>query len=209
MARYNGPVCKLCRREGTKLYLKGERCFGPKCSFERKEYAPGEHGQNRRRKRSEYGIQLREKQKIRRIYGVMEQPFRNVYEKASSMKGKTGDNMLSLLERRLDNVVYRIGFAPSLAAARQLVRHRHFLVNGRLVDVPSFLMQPGDIVQVKEQSKKLPVVHDSLRRVKEGKLAPYLELDKARLMGRLSDMPTRTDIPIDVNEQAVVELYSK
>lgn len=209
MARYTGPVCKLCRREGQKLYLKGERCYGPKCAFERKEYAPGQHGQGRRRKRSEYGTQLREKQKIRRIYGVLETQFRNTYDKANSMPGITGENLLSLLERRLDNVVYRIGFAPSLRAARQLVRHRHFTVNGQVVDIPSFIVAPGDVVKVKEASKRLPVIHDSLRRVKEGKLAPYLELDKAKLEGKLSDLPNRVDIPVDVNEQAVVELYSK
>ncbi len=209
MARYTGPVCKLCRREGQKLYLKGERCFSPKCSFERKEYAPGQHGQGRRRKISEYGLQLREKQKIRRVYGLLEAQFHNYYEKASQQKGVTGVNLLSMLERRLDNVVFRLGFAPSLRAARQLVRHRHFAVNGRTVDIPSFILTPGDIVQVRDKSKKLSMIHDSLRRVREGKMVPYLELDKARLMGRLADMPGREDMPIDVNEQAVVELYSK
>jgi small subunit ribosomal protein S4 len=209
MARYTGPVCKLCRREGQKLYLKGERCYGPKCSFERKEYAPGQHGQGRRRKRSEYGTQLREKQKIRRIYGVLEAQFRNSYEKANQLTGITGENLLSMLERRLDNVVYRLGFASSLKAARQLVRHRHFMVNDRIVDIPSYVIEPGEVIRVKQSSRKLAVIHDSLRRVKEGKLVPYLELDKAKLEGRLTDMPGRADIPIDVNEQAVVELYSK
>ncbi len=209
MARYTGPVCKLCRREGAKLYLKGERCYTPKCSFERREYPPGHHGQGRRRKRSEYGTQLREKQKIKRLYGLMETQFHNTYDKASRQKGITGENLLNMLERRLDNVIFRIGFAPSLRAARQLVRHRHFMVNGRIVDVPSFLMTPGDIVAVKERSRKMEVIHDSLRRVKEGKLVPYLELDKAKLMGKLVDIPARQDLPIDVNEQAVVELYSK
>ncbi|MFH0881794.1 MAG: 30S ribosomal protein S4 [bacterium] len=209
MARYTGPVCKLCRREGQKLYLKGERCYGPKCSFERKEFAPGQHGQGRRRKRSEYGIQLREKQKIRRIYGVLETQFRNYYEEANRQKGITGENLLQMLERRLDNVVYRLGFAPSLRAARQLVRHRHFTVNDHIVDIPSFLVNPGDIVRVKTQSRRTSVIHDSLRRVKEGKLAQHLELDKAKLEGRMTQMPARADIPLDVNEQAVVELYSK
>jgi small subunit ribosomal protein S4 len=209
MARNTGPVCKMCRREGQKLYLKGERCYGPKCSFERKEYAPGQHGQGRRRKASEYGIQLREKQKIRRIYGVLESQFRNYYEKATGLKGITGENLLNLLECRLDNVVYRIGFAPSLTAARQLVRHRHFTVNGRVVDIPSYSVKPDELIKVKDSSKRLAVIHDSLRRVKEGKLAPYLELDKAKLEGKLTQLPAREDIPIDVNEQAVVELYSK
>lgn len=209
MARYTGPVCKLCRREGTKLYLKGERCYGPKCSFERKEYGPGQHGQNRRRKRSEYGIQLREKQKIRRMYGTLETQFHNYYEKASSQKGITGENLLSMLERRLDSVVYRLGFASSLRAARQLVRHRHFMVNGHVVDIPSYMMMPNDVVRVKNKSRKLSVIHDSLRRVKEGKMVPYLELDKAKLEGKLLDMPAREEMPIEVNEQAVVELYSK
>jgi small subunit ribosomal protein S4 len=199
----------MCRREGQKLYLKGERCYGPKCSFERKEYAPGQHGQGRRRKASEYGIQLREKQKIRRIYGVLESQFRNYYEKASSQKGITGENLLNLLECRLDNVVYRIGFAPSLTAARQLVRHRHFTVNGHIVDIPSYNVKPDELIKVKDSSKRLAVIHDSLRRVKEGKLAPYLDLDKAKLEGKLIQLPAREDIPIDVNEQAVVELYSK
>lgn len=209
MARYTGPVCKLCRREGTKLYLKGERCYSPKCSFERKEYPPGQHGQGRRRKRSEYGNQLREKQKIKRIYGVMETQFRNSYENATKLKGKTGENLLNLLERRLDNIVYRMGFAPSLRAARQLVRHRHLMVNGRVVDIPSFLMEPGDEISIRNKSRKLATIHDSLRRVKEGKIAPYLELDKAKLRGKLLELPERQEIPIDVNEQAVVELYSK
>ncbi|HEB83629.1 MAG TPA: 30S ribosomal protein S4 [Bacteroidetes bacterium] len=209
MARYTGPVCKLCRREGSKLYLKGERCFGPKCSFERKEYAPGQHGQGRRRKRSEYGLQLREKQKIKRLYAQLENQFHGYYEKAVRQKGVTGENLISMLERRLDNIVYRIGFAPSLRAARQLVRHRHFLVNGSIVDVPSFLVTPGDTVQVRGRSRKMPAIHDSLRRVKEGKLVPYLELDKAKLEGKLVDWPAREQVPIDVNEQAVVELYSK
>ncbi len=209
MARNTGPVCKMCRREGQKLYLKGERCYGPKCSFERKEYAPGQHGQGRRRKASEYGIQLREKQKIRRIYGVLESQFRNYYEKATSLKGITGENLLNLLECRLDNVIYRIGFAPSLTAARQLVRHRHFTVNGRIVDIPSYSVRPDELIKVKDSSKRLAVIHDSLRRVKEGKLAPYLDLDKAKLEGKLTQLPAREDIPIDVNEQAVVELYSK
>lgn len=209
MARYTGPVCKLCRREGQKLYLKGERCYGPKCSFERKEYAPGQHGQGRRRKRSEYGIQLREKQKIRRIYGVLETQFRRVYEEANRQKGITGENLLQMLESRLDNVVYRLGFAPSLRAARQLVRHRHFMVNDHIVDIPSFVMSPGDTITVKPQSRRMNVIHDSLRRVKEGKLAQHLELDKAKLQGRMTDVPARSDIPLDVNEQAVVELFSK
>lgn len=209
MARYTGPVCKMCRREGTKLYLKGERCYGPKCSFERKEYGPGQHGQNRRRKRSEYGIQLREKQKIRRIYGTLETQFHNYYEKASSQKGITGENLLSMLERRLDSVVFRLGFAPSLRAARQLVRHRHFMVNGHVVDIPSYMMTQDDVVRVKNKSRKLSVIHDSLRRVKEGKMVPYLELDKAKLEGKLISMPAREELPIEVNEQAVVELYSK
>jgi small subunit ribosomal protein S4 len=209
MARYTGPVCKLCRREGQKLYLKGERCYGPKCSFERKEYAPGQHGQGRRRKRSEYGMQLREKQKIRRIYGVLETQFRRVYEEANRAKGITGENLLQMLESRLDNVVYRLGFAPSLRAARQLVRHRHFMVNDHIVDIPSFLVGPGDVIMVKPQSRRMNVIHDSLRRVKEGKLAQHLELDKAKLTGKMLDVPARADIPLDVNEQAVVELFSK
>jgi small subunit ribosomal protein S4 len=209
MARYTGPVCKLCRREEKKLFLKGVKCFSPKCPVEKRQFAPGQHGRTRRAKLSEYGVQLREKQKLRRIYGLLERQFRNYYEKALKIKGVTGENLLRLLERRLDNVVYRLGFAPSRNAARQLVRHRHFMVNNRLVDIPSFSLRPGDVVKVREKSRKMELIHASMRKMKEGRLLPWLELDKANLAGTVLEIPGRADIPIEANENLVVELYSK
>lgn len=209
MARYTGPVCKLCRREGQKLFLKGARCLTAKCAIERRAYPPGQHGTSRRPKISEYGIQLREKQKVKRIYGVLESQFKNYYEKAARQKGVTGENLLRLLESRLDNVVYRLGFAPSRNAARQLILHRHFLVNGRVVNVPSMVLRPGDIISVREKSRKLSVIHESLRRVKDDSLQPWLRLDKAKMEGEFMDVPNRPDIPIEVQESLIVELYSK
>lgn len=209
MARYTGPVCKLCRREEQKLFLKGSKCTSPKCPLEKKSYPPGQHGTRRRFKQSEYGVQLREKQKVRRMYGLMEVQFRNYFEKAEKAKGITSEVLLQLLERRLDNVVYRMGFAPSRAAARQLVLHRHFMVNNRLVNIPSYSLKPGDVVQVKEKSKKLEIIHDSMKKIREGKLAPWLDLDKAGMKGTLLNIPTRADLQLDVNESLIVELYSK
>lgn len=209
MARYTEAVCKLCRREGEKLFLKGSRCMSNKCAFEKKNYIPGQHGKSRRFKMSDYGVQLREKQKLRRIYGVLEKQFRIYYKKAAMMKGITGDNLLLLLESRLDNVVYRLGMAASRNAARQLVLHRHFTVNDRIVDIPSFRVKPGDVIQVRDKSRKKEIFHASVRRVKEGKLLPWFELDKARLSGKFLDMPKREDIPVNVNENLIVELYSK
>jgi len=209
MARYTGAVCKLCRREGEKLFLKGTRCMTNKCAFERKSYIPGQHGKSRRLKLSDYGVQLREKQKLRRIYGVLEAQFRNYFEKAERMKGITGENLLVLLESRLDNVVYRLGLAPSRNAARQLVKHRHFLVNNRIVDIPSYQVKPGDVIQVRDRSRKMEIFHASMRRMKEGKMLPWLELDKAKMTGRFLDVPKREDIPININESLIVELYSK
>jgi len=209
MARDKGPQCKVCRREGEKLFLKGERCLSSKCAFERKNYPPGQHGQSRRVKISEYGIQLREKQKIRKNYGLLENQFRRVYGKAVRMRGVTGANMLQLLERRLDNAVYRLGFAPSRRAARQLVSHRHFLVNDRIVDIPSYTLREGDLIQVRKQSRKLAVIHDSIRRVREGRLVPYFSLDKAKLEGVLINTPEREEIPASFREQLMVELYSR
>ena len=167
MARYTGSVCKLCRREKQKLFLKGSKCLTDKCPLEKKNYPPGQHGTSRKSKVSEYGIQLREKQKIKRIYGVLETQFRNLFEKASRQKGITGTNMLQLLERRLDNVVYRLGFAPSRKAARQLVSHRHILINGHIVDIPSYVLTAGDVIKVKDKSKQLDIIHNSLKRVKD------------------------------------------
>jgi small subunit ribosomal protein S4 len=209
MARYSGPVCKLCRREGEKLFLKGTRCMTVKCSFEKKSYVPGQHGVSQRLKLSDYGIQLREKQKVRRIYGILEKQFHNYYEKADRLKGITGENLLRLLESRLDNTVYRLGFAQSRQQARQMVRHRHFTVNNRLVDIPSFLLQPGDIVAVRDKSKKLPVIHDSMRRIRDEDMYPWLKLEKAKIEGTFVEYPKREDIPVQVQENLIVELYSK
>ena len=209
MARYKGPDCKLCRREGQKLFLKGTKCNTNKCPFEKKGYAPGQHGRTRRFKQSEYGVQLREKQKVRRIYGILETQFRNYFAKADRMKGITGENLLKLLESRLDNVVYRLGFAPSRKTARQLVRHRHFYVNDGLVDIPSYNVKEGDVVKVKDKSKKLNVIHTSLRKIKDDRQYPWLSLDKANLTGTFQNVPNREDIPDMINESLIVELYSK
>lgn len=209
MARYTGPVCKLCRREGEKLFLKGARCFSAKCAFEKRAYLPGQHGQTRRGKLSEYGIQLREKQKLKRMYGVLEAQFRSYYEKASRQKGITGENLLQILESRLDNVIYRLGFAPSRNAARQMVLHRHFIVNGRPVNVPSFRVKSGDVIAVKEKSRKLSAIHDSMRRLKDDTQVPWLRVDKAKMEGEFIEKPARQDIPITVQENLIVELYSK
>lgn len=209
MARYTGSVCKLCRREGEKLFLKGARCMSAKCSFEKRSYAPGQHGVNQRIKLSEYGIQLREKQKVKRIYGVLESQFKNYYVKATRQKGVSGENLLKLLERRLDNVVYRLGFAPSRNAARQLILHRHFTVNGHTVNIPSFLVKPGDEIGVKEKSRKMSVFHESMKRIKDENLLPWLRLDKAHMKGEFLDVPARQDIPVSVQENLIIELYSK
>ncbi len=209
MARYTGPVCKLCRREGEKLFLKGSRCVAVKCSFEKKSYAPGQHGVSQRIKLTEYGIQRREKQKVRRIYGILEKQFRNYFAKADQLKGVTGENLLRLLESRLDNTIYRLGFAQSRKQARQLVTHRHFTVNGLLVDIPSYLLRPGDIISVKDKSKKLLVLHDSMRKIRDEEMYPWLKLEKAQIEGTFVDWPNRIDIPIQVQENLIVELYSK
>jgi len=208
MARYTDSVCKLCRREKQKLFLKGQKCYTEKCPIESRNYAPGQHGLSRRSKISEYGIQLREKQKIKRMYGLLETQFRNYFEKAIKQKGITGENLIKLLERRLDNVVFRLGFAASRSQARQLIKHRHFIVNERLVDIPSYLVSQGDIVKVKEKSKKLDAIHNSLKRVKESSY-PWLAIDKATLTGTFLQVPERADVPLNANEQLVVELYSK
>jgi small subunit ribosomal protein S4 len=193
MATYRDAKCRLCRREGEKLFLKGSRCFTEKCAFERRGYAPGEHGRDRRQKETNYGQQLRMKQKARRIYGVLEAQFRNYFHKAEQKKGVTGENLILFLERRLDNLVYRLGFAPSRSAARQLVRHRHFTVNERIVDIPSFQVRVGDEIRVRPGSKDLAAIQASL------------EANK----GRILEYPTRGNIPTKVSEQLIVELYSK
>lgn len=208
MARYTGPSCKLCRREKQKLFLKGAKCLSEKCPLEKRNYAPGQHGLTRRSKFSEYGVQLREKQKVRRIYGLQEVQFHNYFEKAIRQKGVTGGNLVKLLERRLDNTIYRLGFAPSRKAARQLVLHGHFTVNNRIVDIPSFSLSPGDLISVREKSKKLDAIHNSLRRTKDN-VYNWLSIDKATLSGTFLNIPEREDIPLNANEQLIVELYSK
>lgn len=209
MARYTEAVCKICRREGMKLFLKGSKCVSNSCTFDKKSYAPGQHGQRRSFKQSEYSVQLREKQKIKRMYGLLEKQFHNYFEKADRAQGITGENLLKMLECRLDNVVHRLGLAPSRISARQLVRHRHFLVNGQRVDVPSYQLKVGDIITVAEKSRKLAIIHDSMKRVRDGKLVPWLSLDKAKMEGTVLELPSREHIPVNVNEQLVVELYSK
>ena len=208
MARYTDAVCKLCRREKQKLFLKGQKCYTEKCPIENKNYPPGQHGLNRRTKISEYGVQLREKQKIKRSYGLLETQFENYFEKANKQKGITGDNLIKLLERRFDNVVYRLGFASSRKQARQLIKHRHFVVNDKIVDIPSYLLVSGDIVKVRDKSKKLDAIHDSLKRVKDSTYA-WLTIDKASLSGTFLQVPERAEVPLNANEQLVVELYSK
>ncbi|MCL4550986.1 MAG: 30S ribosomal protein S4 [Bacteroidetes bacterium] len=208
MARYTGPSCKLCRREKQKLFLKGAKCLSEKCPLEKKNYAPGQHGLSRRAKFSEYGVQLREKQKVRRIYGLQEVQFHNYFETAIRQKGVTGGNLVKLLERRLDNTIFRLGFAPSRKSARQLVLHGHFTVNNRIVDIPSFSLSPGDVISVREKSKKLDTIHNSLRRTKDN-VYSWLSIEKATLSGTFLNIPEREDIPLNANEQLIVELYSK
>ncbi|MFA4837865.1 MAG: 30S ribosomal protein S4 [Candidatus Neomarinimicrobiota bacterium] len=209
MGRYTGPVCKLCRREGKKLFLKGERCNGTKCSFETKSYVPGQHGQTNRRRLSNYGLQLREKQKIKRIYGIFEKQFRRYFEIATGQKGITGTNLMKLLETRLDNVVYRLGFASSRKMARELVSHRHFTVNGKIVTIPSYLVKSNDVIQVREKSRKMDAIHESMKRIHGDHELSWLILDKAKLQGIFVQVPERDQMGVDVNEQLVVELYSK
>lgn len=209
MARYTGPSCKLCRREKTKLFLKGTKCFTEKCPLERKNYPPGAHGLSRRARVSDYSIQLREKQKVKRTYGLLETQFRNYFELASRQKGRTGENLVKLLERRLDNLIYRAGFAPSRKSARQLILHKHFKINGKIVNIPSFLLRAGDTIQVMDESKHVKTIHESLKRVKDEMLPAWLQVDKASLKGTLLSVPERIDIPFTANEQLIVELYSK
>jgi len=209
MARYIGPVCRLCRREDMKLFLKGERCYTDKCGYERRSYPPGQHGQARRRKRSDYGEQLREKQKVKRIYGIAERQFRGYYYKASRMKGVTGDNLIQLLERRLDNVVYRMGFASDHAEARQLVRHGHFKINGRRVNIPSYLVRSNDAVEVTEKSRTVGRIVEALGAVERRGVPRWIELDKDAFKGVVKTMPARDDVTLPIREQLIVELYSK
>ncbi len=209
MGKYRGPVCRLCRREGIKLYLKGERCYGPKCALERRPYPPGQHGQKRARRPSDYAVRLREKQRLRRIYGLNEKQFRNLFEEAAKKKGVTGTVFLHLLESRLDNVVYRLGIAASRRQARQLVRHGHITVNGRRVDIPSFRVKPGDVVAVHEKSKNLGVIQANVELAKGRKGVPWLEFDAEKLSGKFLRYPDREDLALPVNEQLVIEFYSR
>lgn len=208
MARYTKSLCRLCRRENLKLFLKGERCYTEKCAFERRGYPPGQHGQGRK-KFSDYGAQLREKQKVKRLYGLLENQFRNVFEVADRKKGITGEILLSLLERRLDNTVYRLGFASSRNEARQLVRHNHFLVNQKKVNIPSYLVKPGDVIELREKSKKVVRILDALEGVARRGVPSWLELDKEQMKGSVKALPSREDITIPIQENLIVELYSK
>ncbi len=208
MARYREAVCRLCRREGMELFLKGDRCFTDKCAIKRRGYPPGQHGQ-RRPKHSDYGVQLREKQKAKRIYGLQERQFRNYFEKAERLKGKTGDNLLILLERRLDNVVYKLGFAVTRRESRQMVRHGHFMVAGRKVNIPSFLVRPGELIEIREKSRKMVGVNEALDAVVRKGIPPWLELDRDNFKGVVKSLPTRAEITEPIQEQLIVELYSK
>jgi len=206
MARYTGPVCRLCRREGMKLYLKGDRCYTDKCAIARRGYAPGQHGHNKK-KLTGYGIQLREKQKLKRVYGIMEGQFKKYFEEAERRKGITGENLLQILETRLDNVVFRMGFASSRAQARQLVRHGHFRVNGKKVNIPSYLVKVGDVISVKETSKDIAVIREN---ADANRTVPkWIEVDRDNLEGKIVALPSREDIDIPVQEHLIVELYSR
>jgi small subunit ribosomal protein S4 len=208
VANYNGPVCRLCRREGTKLFLKGARCYSDKCSVDKRTFPPGQHGQGRRQKISDYGHQLREKQKARRIYGVLERQFRGYFSQATRSKGVTGERLLQILELRLDNVVYRLGFADSRSQARQLVNHGHFAVNGRRVDIPSYLVREGDEITVREKSRST-AYFKNLETLGERSIPEWLRLDAANLTGHVVRLPKREDIDIPVQEHLIVEKYSR
>jgi len=209
LARYTGSSCRLCRRENLKLFLKGDRCYGDKCAFERRPYPPGQHGQRRSGKISDYQLQLREKQKVKRIYGVLERQFRRYYYRADRQKGITGTNLLMLLECRLDNMVYRMGFASSRNQARQLIRHNHFLVNNRKVNIPSYQVKVGDVVEVREGSRKVQAILDAMETVVRRGVPSWIELDKDNLRGVFKAMPGREDLTMPIQEQLIVELYSK
>ncbi len=209
MARYTGAVCRLCRREGIKLFLKGAKCFSEKCPIEKRNFAPGQHGKDRRAKVVGYGLQLREKQKAKRIYFTLEKQFRNYFEKAARQQGVTGEVLLQQLERRLDNVCYRMGFAVSRRQARQLVRHGHVSVNGRKVNIPSFQVSQGDTVEVRERSRKIPALEMARDFASHQPVAAWLEVDRENYKGRVTALPKREDIQLPVNEQLIVELYSK
>ena len=208
MARYIGPVCKLCRREGMKLFLKGDRCYTDKCAFDRRPYPPGQHGQARV-KFSEYGLRLREKQKVRRIYGVLERQFRKYFAGADRMRGVTGENLLSLLERRLDNAVYRLGFAATRSEARQLVLHHHITVNGKRVNIPSYVVRVGELISIREKSRTIPRIKESVDGAERRGVISWMELDKPSFTGTVKTLPVREEITLPINEQMIVEFYSR
>ena len=209
MSRYTNANCRICRREGVKLFLKGDRCFSEKCAVDRRAFPPGQHGAVGRRKPTEYGVRLREKQKTRKTYGIAEKQFRSYFEKASRTKGVTGQRLLQLLETRLDNIVYRLGLASSRKAARLLIRHRHIMVNDRTVDIPSYTVRVEDVIQVRDRSRQLDCIHASLSAASQRPAVPWLDLDKTTLTGKLVEMPVRESIPTPVREQLIIELYSK
>jgi len=209
LARFIGSVCRLCRRENLKLFLKGDRCYSDKCAFDRRSYPPGQHGQRRGRKSSDYGIQLREKQKIKRMYGLSEKQFHLFFERAERQRGITGINMLTLLERRFDNIVYRLGFVNSRAQGRHFVRHNHFLINGKKVNIPSFLIKIGDVIETREKSRKMQAIVNSLDAVVRRGIPQWLDLEKDELKGTVKAFPVREDLTMPMQEQLVVELYSK
>lgn len=208
MARYKDSVCRLCRREGVKLFLKGDRCFSAKCGVERRAYPPGQHGQGRARF-SDYGVQLREKQKVKRMYGLMEKQFAQTMTRASRMKGRAGDNLLILLERRLDNVVFRMGFATSRAEARQLIRHGHFLVDGRRASIPSMLLRSGSVISVREKSRKIARIAGALETLESRSVPQWVEINKEGFQGTVKALPVRDDVTMPIQEQLIVELYSR
>jgi small subunit ribosomal protein S4 len=209
LARDTGASCRLCRRENMKLFLKGDRCYGDKCAFERRPYAPGMHGQGRGGKFSDYQLQLREKQKVKRLYGVLERQFRRYYESAEKQKGVTGSNLLTMLECRVDNTVYRMGFASSRNQARQLIKHNHFLVNHKKVNIPSYQVKAGDVIEVKENKRKVPAILEAMETVVRRGFPSWLEVDRENFKGTLKALPSRQDITIPIQENLIVELYSK
>ena len=209
MARYTGSVCRICRRENLKLFLKGDRCYSDKCAFDRRSYPPGQHGQRRGRKVSDYGIQLREKQKVKRMYGLSEKQFRLFFKRADKQKGITGTNLLMMLERRLDNAVYRIGFVNSRTQGRHFVKHNHFRVNGKKVNIPSYLTKAGDVIEVCEKSRKVKAIEDAMDAVVRRGLPQWLELEKDKFKASVKALPVREDITMPIEEQLIIELYSK
>lgn len=209
MSRYRGSVCRICRRENLKLYFKGDRCYSDKCAFDRRSYPPGQHGQRRGGKISDYGLQLREKQKVKRAYGLSEKQFRLFFERSEQKKGVTGTNLLVMLECRLDNVVYRLGFASSRVQGRQLVKHSHFLINGRKVNIPSYQVKPGDVVEIREKSRNVAAINEAVESMVRRGMPQWLELDKEALKGSVKTLPVRDDITMPIQENQIIEFYSK